>query len=192
MNRQVKTSLPTKHGDFDIILFSDDNEDLRPHFALVHKEISIGDIVPVRIHSECLTGDILGSLRCDCGEQLDQSLKLLNREKGILLYLRQEGRGIGLINKMHAYNLQDQGLNTVDANLHLGFEADARHYEIAIEMLVDLNVKRIRLITNNPEKITSIENSSIELVDRIPLIIEPHDQNKDYLSVKKEQMGHLF
>jgi 3,4-dihydroxy 2-butanone 4-phosphate synthase/GTP cyclohydrolase II len=175
-----------------MVVFSEDENEERPHFALVHKDIDKSEPVVVRIHSECLTGDLLGSVRCDCGEQLHQSLKMITVKKGILIYLRQEGRGIGLINKLKAYNLQDEGYNTIDANIHLGFEADERDYALAIEILQQLSITTIDLITNNPEKIEAIDQSVIQLHSRIPLIIAPKPSNQSYLDVKKDQMGHLM
>ena len=192
MKRIVDCHLPTKYGDFDMVIFGDTDDEIKPHFALVHKKVNFEKPVAVRIHSECLTGDLLGSARCDCGEQLEQSMKIINVYNGVLIYLRQEGRGIGLINKLKAYNLQDDGLNTIDANIHLGFEADERDYQLAIDMLLKLGVKTIDLITNNPEKIEAIDHSDLELHSRIPLIIPAKETNKDYLDVKKKQMGHLM
>ncbi len=192
MKRQVETFLPTKYGNFKMIIFSDDDQDIKPHFAVCHVDLDTSKPVPVRIHSECLTGDLIGSNRCDCGEQLETSLRMISEKSGVVLYLRQEGRGIGLINKMKAYNLQDTGRNTIDANTDLGFKPDQRRYEIALHILKDLGISRVRLITNNPLKIEAIENSSIELVDRIPLIIPSKKENEEYLQVKKELMGHLL
>ncbi len=192
VKRQVEAQLPTKFGRFKIIIFADSPEEKTPHFALVHNEINFDQTVTVRIHSECLTGDILGSAKCDCGDQLAQSLSIINKEKGALIYLRQEGRGIGLINKIKAYKLQDEGRNTIDANLELGFEADQRHYDEAIEIMKDLGIKSLRLLTNNPEKINALDSSDIELVDRVPLLSEAQEFNEDYLQVKKELMGHLY
>lgn len=192
MKRQVEAHLPSKFGDFDIVIYANDEGELRPDFVLKHREIDIDQPVTVRIHSECLTGDMFGSKRCDCGEQLHKSLEMINSLRGVLIYLRQEGRGIGLINKMKAYNLQDAGLDTLEANIHLGFEADERHYQIAIEILQELGIKEIDLITNNPEKIDAIENSNIKLRERIPLVIHPQSENKHYLEVKKGKMGHLL
>ena len=166
--------------------------DDRDHVAMVFDAPEPTEAPLVRIHSECLTGDVFGSLRCDCGEQLHAALHRFAAEGGVLLYLRQEGRGIGIINKLKAYNLQDLGLNTVDANLHLGLEVDARHYDIAVEMLAALKVGRIHLLTNNPEKVEALENSSIEVVSRVPLIIEPQKENFKYLKTKQDEMGHFF
>lgn len=192
MKRQVETFLPTKYGNFKMIIFSESENDIKPHFALCHKSVDVTKPVAVRIHSECLTGDLLGSNRCDCGEQLDTSLKMIGENKGVLLYLRQEGRGIGLINKMKAYNIQDTGRNTIDANTDLGFEPDQRKYPIAIAMLKDLGISEVDLITNNPTKIKALEDSSIKMVSRIPLIIAAKAENEEYLQVKKELMGHLL
>ena len=148
--------------------------------------------VLVRLHSECITGDLFGSKRCDCGEQLDKALELTAGARGVVLYLRQEGRGIGLINKLKAYKLQDSGLNTVDANVHLGLEVDARHYDVAIKMLELLGVSEIRLLTNNPEKIEAFESSGITIVERVPIIVEPNKDNLGYLKTKSKDMGHMF
>jgi len=175
-----------------MIIFSESENDIKPHFALCHISLDVTKPVAVRIHSECLTGDLLGSNRCDCGEQLNTSLKMINDKKGVLLYLRQEGRGIGLINKLKAYNIQDTGRNTMDANTDLGFEPDQRRYEVAIDMLNDLGVNQVDLITNNPTKIKAIVDSNITMVSRIPLIIPSTAENEEYLQVKKELMGHLL
>ena len=192
MKKQVEAHIPTRFGDFDIVIYADDPKDHMPTLVFRHRDIDPTKPVTVRIHSECLTGDIFGSKRCDCGAQLEESLKIINRDKGILIYLRQEGRGIGIINKMKAYNLQDNGLDTVDANIHLGFQADERHYSLAVSILKSLEVSSINLITNNPEKIDAIEHSEIKLNSRIPLIIPAENENKNYLEVKKDKMGHLM
>lgn len=146
----------------------------------------------VRIHSECMTGDVFHSRRCDCGEQLAKAIEMAAENGGVVIYLRQEGRGIGLINKLKAYNLQDTGLNTADANTHLGFDVDGRQYDLAVEILNDLGIRRIHLLTNNPLKIEAIEHSDIEIVSRIPLVIEPKKENHSYLKTKRELMGHLL
>lgn len=184
--------IPTDWGKFNMMAFAVDAEDRMPHLALVSTSIDTSQPILTRIHSECITGDLFGSKRCDCGDQLLESFEMISREGGVLLYLRQEGRGIGIINKLKAYNLQDQGLDTIDANLHLGFEVDARHYDIAIEMLQNLGIEQIRLLTNNPEKIEAFEKSSIEVVERIPLIIPPQAENLGYMKTKRERLGHLF
>ncbi len=163
-----------------------------PHLALVHETMDNQGPVLVRIHSECMTGDLFGSKRCDCGEQLDKALELAAENGGVVIYLRQEGRGIGLINKLKAYNLQDKGLDTIQANTHLGFEADEREYDIAIKILKDLGIKAICLLTNNPDKIEAIEHSAIHIVHRVPLVIQPKTENLQYLETKRKEMGHLF
>ena len=191
LKRQVQANLPTKWGTYDIYAFSEGHEDQQPHIALVHKEIDVSSAVPVRIHSECLTGDLFGSKRCDCGEQFEESMSIISIQKGIMIYLRQEGRGIGLINKLDAYNLQDAGLDTFEANVHLGFEADERDFGIAIEILVDLGIQIIDLITNNPDKIAAIDQSDITLRNRIPIIIPPKSENESYLKIK-QNVGHLL
>ena len=146
----------------------------------------------MRIHSECITGDLFGSKRCDCGEQFLESMKIIQANHGVMIYLRQEGRGIGLINKLEAYNLQDVGYDTIEANVHLGFEPDERDFDIAIDILNDLGISQIELITNNPEKIAAIDNSSVLLIKRIPVIIPSKSENQQYLKVKQEIMGHLL
>lgn len=192
MKKQVSAHIPTSWGDFRVIAYADKPSEPLPHLAIVHPEYLDSSIPLVRVHSECLTGDLLGSTRCDCGEQLHRSLDMIYRQKGVLLYLRQEGRGIGLINKLRAYNLQDDGLNTVDANHQLGFEADERTYETAALILKDLGITRIRLLTNNPRKIASLRQDGIEIVERIAIQIEPSVDNSRYLRTKKDILGHLL
>jgi GTP cyclohydrolase II len=192
LKKQAEAFIPTPWGNFNMIAFAERNDTWMPHLALVHEDFDPSKPVLTRIHSECITGDLFGSKRCDCGEQFHRALEMIAEEGGVVLYLRQEGRGIGIINKLKAYNLQDRGLNTVDANLHLGLKVDARHYDIAIEMMEALGISKIRLLTNNPDKIEAIDNSSIEIVSRVPLIIEPNDSNRDYLRTKQNDMGHLF
>ncbi len=183
--------LPTKSGLFHMYVFNGD--DNKEHVALVMGEIKKDIPMLVRIHSECLTGDVFDSLRCDCGPQLQASLKQIKKEKsGILLYLRQEGRGIGLINKIKAYALQDLGFDTVDANKKLGFVADAREYDIAALMLAEFGVKKIRLLTNNPKKIEEVKKYGIDVVERAPIQIKPNKVNKGYLLTKKNRLGHLL
>ncbi len=192
MKRQVSAHLPSTWGEFRVHAYADHSDEPLPHLALVHPDY-LGNPTPlVRVHSECLTGDLLGSMRCDCGEQLHRALEMIQAEKGVLLYLRQEGRGIGLINKLRAYNLQDDGLNTVDANHQLGFEADERTYEIAAFILKDLGITQIRLLTNNPQKISSLVSDGIEIVERLPIQITPSAGNARYLRTKKDIMGHLL
>ncbi len=163
-----------------------------PHIALVAEGFNPALPVAVRIHSECMTGDVFGSRRCDCGEQLDASLHIAAERGGVVIYLRQEGRGIGLINKLKAYNLQDLGLNTADANTHLGFDVDARQYDCAIYILQDLGIQQVELITNNPVKVEALRRSPIEVVGRIPIIIPPQPDSRLYLQTKQDLMGHLL
>ncbi len=192
ISKQAEALIPTPWGLFRMIAFSQGKEDWMPHLALVHENFDPTQPVLTRIHSECITGDLFGSRRCDCGEQLHKAMEMTAAEGGVVLYLRQEGRGIGIINKLEAYNLQDKGLNTIDANLHLGLEVDARQYDIAVEMLESLSIENIHLLTNNPEKIEAFEQSSIKVLSRQELIIEPNDDNREYLRTKEQQMGHLF
>lgn len=192
LKRQAEAIIPTPFGDFSLIAFSDHNDDYIPHLAMVHPEMNPDSDVIVRIHSECITGDLFGSKRCDCGEQLAFALQTAADQKGVVLYLRQEGRGIGIINKLKAYQLQDAGLDTIEANVHLGLEVDGRHYDIAQRMLQDLGVSRIRLLTNNPEKIHAFDEGPIKLVDRQPIIIDASKENAAYLKTKADSMGHLL
>jgi 3,4-dihydroxy 2-butanone 4-phosphate synthase / GTP cyclohydrolase II len=191
LKRQVKTRVPTEHGDFDVVAYAPD-EAAVPHLAWVNGDIHGKEGVLVRIHSECMTGDVFGSRRCDCGPQLQHALRRVAQEGGAVLYLRQEGRGIGLTSKLKAYNLQDEGYDTVEANLHLGFEEDERDYESALFMLKDLGIKSIRLMTNNPEKVAAFADSGIEVVAREPIEIPAHDDNYSYLHTKQVRMGHLL
>ncbi|HLC65416.1 MAG TPA: GTP cyclohydrolase II [Candidatus Nanoarchaeia archaeon] len=186
--KTAEASLPTEHGNFRVIAFECD--DGNQHVAAVKGEAKSN--VLVRIHSECLTGDVLHSMRCDCHQQITQSLDLIGKSGGILLYLRQEGRGIGLLNKIRAYSLQDKGMDTVDANLHLGFKADERDYKVAAEILKSLNVTSIQLLTNNPEKVSELENSGIKVERRLELPSNPNEINKPYLDAKKKRLGHLL
>lgn len=187
-----KAKLPTRFGIFTIYGFLD-HRDGKEHTAMVHGEVRGAEACPLRIHSECHTGDIWFSLRCDCREQLDASLNYINsQERGVIIYLRQEGRGIGLLNKLKAYDLQDQGLDTVDANNHLGLPTDARSYEAAAEIIRLLGIESVALITNNPEKIKGLRKNRITVTDRIPVIIRSNLHNKRYLQTKKERLGHLL
>ena len=184
--------LPTRYGDFQIVAFFNNNDE-KEHIALVHGDVCGKENVPVRLHSECLTGDAIGSLRCDCRDQLIESLKkVASMENGLILYLRQEGRGIGLINKMKAYQLQDFGLDTVEANLALGFRDDERDYAIASHMLRSLKVLSIQLITNNPRKIKGLQKYGTEVSGRIPIVVIPNVHNEKYLRTKMEKSGHLL
>jgi 3,4-dihydroxy 2-butanone 4-phosphate synthase / GTP cyclohydrolase II len=189
----IKTSeidFPNKYGHFTLHMFEREQEH---HFALVKGILSSHKAPIVRIHSECLTGDVFGSLRCDCGDQLSRSMELIEKQgSGILIYLRQEGRGIGLPNKIRAYTLQDQGADTVEANLQLGFQSDLREYGAAAEILKLLDVKTIRLMTNNPDKINGLQSFEIEVIERLPIEIEAQEKNHRYLMTKKKKMGHLL
>ncbi|HEX5417217.1 MAG TPA: bifunctional 3,4-dihydroxy-2-butanone-4-phosphate synthase/GTP cyclohydrolase II [Chloroflexota bacterium] len=193
VRRLSETTLPTRHGDFRAIAY-EDVINQGQHVALVVGDPSGEQPVLVRMHSECLTGDVFGSLRCDCGEQLGRAMELIAAEgRGVIVYLRgQEGRGIGLHNKFRAYELQDQGFDTVEANEQLGFPPDLRHYGIGAQILVDLGVKRMRLLTNNLQKVAALEGHGIEEVERIPLVVEPNQHNRRYLETKQEKMGHLL
>jgi GTP cyclohydrolase II len=189
--RVAQAHLPTRYGAFEMFVYN--TADHKEHVALTLGTIDTGGPVLVRAHSECLTGDVFGSSRCDCGEQLEDSLRFLQEnERGVLLYLRQEGRGIGLTKKISAYALQEQGLDTVEANHALGLPEDMRDYRVAAEMLLDLGVRRARLLTNNPAKIEGLQRYGVEVVERVPLRISPNPSNLGYLRTKREKMGHLF
>ena len=190
--RLVQSSIPTVWGEFQVIAYGKDENDPTPHLALIKEPLLSEDIVLTRIHSECVTGDVFGSMRCDCGPQLDKAMEMIGRSGGLLLYMRQEGRGIGLINKLKAYQLQDQGKDTASANIHLGFRVDERSYEDAVFMLQDLGIHQINLLTNNPEKVKVFDQGNIHLIERIPLEITPGRSNRRYLETKKNIMGHLL
>jgi 3,4-dihydroxy 2-butanone 4-phosphate synthase/GTP cyclohydrolase II len=167
--------------------------DQNVHIALVKGDITPEDKVLVRVHSECLTGDVFGSRRCDCGDQLHKAMEMIQKEgRGVILYMRQEGRGIGLPNKLKAYELQDKGLDTVEANLQLGFKADLRDYGIGAQILVDLGIRKMRIITNNPKKIVGLEGYGLKIVERVSIETKPHEENILYLKTKKKKMGHLL
>jgi 3,4-dihydroxy 2-butanone 4-phosphate synthase/GTP cyclohydrolase II len=192
IKRVSQAKLPTKYGLFEIIAFQE-CLNKRQHVALIKGEIGDGLNVLVRVHSECLTGEVFGSLRCDCGEQLRIALELIEKEgRGVLLYLRQEGRGIGLANKLKAYELQDQGLDTVEANIQLGFKDDERTYDVGTQILKQLGIKSVRLLTNNPSKIEGLRDNGIMVNDRVPIEAFPTKENITYLKVKKFKMGHLL
>jgi 3,4-dihydroxy 2-butanone 4-phosphate synthase/GTP cyclohydrolase II len=189
--RETEALMPTRFGDFRIVGYVNQLNGSH-HVALVMGDPT-EDGALVRMHSECLTGDVLGSLRCDCGSQRDHAMEAIAREgSGVLVYLRQEGRGIGLINKIHAYRLQDQGLDTVEANLQLGFPADLRDYGVGAQILVDLGVHRMRLLTNNPRKVTALDGYGLEVIDRVPIQIESNPHNARYLDTKQQKLGHLL
>ena len=193
VKRMVETSLPSKFGgEFQMIVY-ENVVDTHHHIALVKGEWEEDEEVMVRVHSECLTGDCLGSMRCDCGDQLESSMKMIAREgKGAIIYMRQEGRGIGFLNKIKAYALQDKGRDTIEANEDLGFEADLRDYGVGAQIIRDIGIKRIKLLTNNPKKIVGLEGYGLEISARIPVEIEPIPENLKYLSTKKERMGHML
>jgi 3,4-dihydroxy 2-butanone 4-phosphate synthase/GTP cyclohydrolase II len=192
IERVATADMPTKKGDFDIVGYINKLNG-EHHVALVKGKVDDGKPVLVRVHSECLTGDAFGSLRCDCGEQFDEAAQKIQEEgRGILLYMRQEGRGIGLINKIKAYQLQDEGMDTVEANIALGFPEDMRDYGIGAQILEDLGVKKVKLMTNNPKKLSGISGYGIEIVERVPIQMNHNEKNKYYLETKKEKMGHLL
>jgi len=192
VRRVATTSLPTRHGTFQVIVF-ESQVGQKHHLALVYGSITGGEPVLVRVHSECLTGDVFGSLRCDCGEQLDRALTRIAKEgRGVLLYMRQEGRGIGLANKLRAYELQDRGFDTVEANEKLGFPPDLREYGVGAQILVDVGVTKLRLMTNNPRKIVGLAGYGLQVVERVPLLTAPTPSNARYLETKRVKLGHLL
>ena len=201
IEKRVSVNLPTKYGKFVLHLYRSFTDEYL-HLALCLGDIGSMDNEPspiqtdpvlIRVHDECLTGDIFGSLRCDCGEQLDSALKMIQEEgKGILLYMRQEGRGIGLESKLHAYALQETGLDTVEANKKLGFGADKRDYGIGAQILRDLGITKMKLLSNNPKKFAALAGYGLEITDRVPIVIEPQEDNEQYLRTKKEKLGHIF
>jgi 3,4-dihydroxy 2-butanone 4-phosphate synthase/GTP cyclohydrolase II len=191
VTRAVTVNLPTQFGTFEMICYEERLSN-SVHVVLSKGPIDTSRPVLVRVHSECFTGDILGSLRCECGEQLQCAMQAIGTQGGVILYLRQEGRGIGLVNKLKAYVLQDQGMDTVEANEELGFPADRRDYGIGAQILADLGIHQIRLMTNNPRKITGLKGYGIEIVDRVPIQIPARKENQRYLDTKKERMGHLL
>ncbi len=192
ISRRAEARVPTPHGSFKAISYKSivDNDE---HIALVRGKITRHQPTLVRVHSECLTGDVFGSLRCDCGEQMNLALQAISQEKtGVFLYMRQEGRGIGIHNKLKAYSLQDQGMDTVEANLHLGFPADLRHFGVGAQILADIGVRKMRLLTNNPKKIVGLESFDLKIIERVPIVVKPNNENKNYLDTKQSKMGHIF
>ncbi|HTZ38546.1 MAG TPA: bifunctional 3,4-dihydroxy-2-butanone-4-phosphate synthase/GTP cyclohydrolase II [Syntrophales bacterium] len=193
VRRAATATLPTAFGgDFKFIVYENDVDEMK-HVALVKGEITPMDAVLVRVHSECMTGDVFGSMRCDCGDQLHTAMEMINEAgKGVIVYMHQEGRGIGLVNKVKAYELQEHGRDTVEANIELGFKEDLRDYGIGAQILVDLGVKKIRMLTNNPKKVVGLEGYGMTIVERLPIEIKPNEVNLRYLRTKKEKMGHLL
>lgn len=190
VEKGVEVHLPTAYGDFRLIPFRQKNNGME-HIAIIKGDVRGGDPVLVRVHSSCATGDIFGSLRCDCGEQLHQALRMIEKEgRGVVLYLLQEGRGIGLMDKIRAYKLQEEGMDTVEANLHLGHKADERDYGVGAQILHELGIRKMRLMTNNPVKRIGLEGYGLEVVENVPIEIEPNDNDRFYLSTKKHRMGH--
>ncbi|MCC3214511.1 GTP cyclohydrolase II [Chryseobacterium sp. X308] len=189
---QAQSKIPTDYGLFTIYAFSENEEDWSPHLVLVAENTDYDKTVNVRFPSECITGEVFHSKKCECGQQLDAAMKYMSEKGGMIVYLRQEGRNIGIINKLKAYALQEQGLDTVEANLRIGLPADGRNFDVAMEMLNLLDVKEINLLTNNPDKIKSVENSSIILKSRIPLEIDSNEINAGYLIKKKDYFGHFL
>jgi 3,4-dihydroxy 2-butanone 4-phosphate synthase / GTP cyclohydrolase II len=192
IRRQVAVNMPTEYGDFKLVAYEQINT-TEVHMALIKGEWKLDEPVMVRVHSSCVTGDIFGSCRCDCGSQLHSAMQMVEREgKGVVLYMKQEGRGIGLLNKLRAYKLQEEGLDTVEANLQLGFEMDSRDYGIGAQILNDLGVSKIRLITNNPKKRVGLMGYGLEIVDNIPIEIAPNPHNEKYLKTKRDKLGHMI
>ena len=192
VHREAEATLPTPSGEWRIIAYRNDVDQFE-HVAMVKGEVEGVDGALVRMHSECLTGDVFHSLRCDCGEQLDAAMRRIEEEgRGAIVYLRQEGRGIGLVNKLRAYNLQDQGLDTVEANEKLGFRPDLRDYGIGAQILLDLGLRNIRILTNNPKKIVGIDGYGLQVLEQVPLGVKPNPHNTGYLRAKRDKMGHLF
>jgi len=189
---QAESNVPTEYGNFRMVAFSEEQSDWMPHIAIIAENTDLEKVVNVRFHSECITGEVFHSVKCECGKQLDASMKYINENGGIIIYLRQEGRNIGIINKLKAYSLQEKGLDTVEANIHLGLPADDRDFSIGVEILNILGINSINLITNNPLKIKAIEDSNIKLNKRIPLKIVPSKESEKYLEVKKSFFGHYL
>ena len=189
---QAEANVPTEYGKFKIIAFSEKEQDWMPHLALIAENTDLSSVVNVRFHSECITGEVFHSKKCECGQQLSSAMQYIQKLGGVIVYLRQEGRNIGIINKLKAYALQEKGLDTVEANLKLGLPADDRNFSVAVDILEILGIKEINLITNNPDKISFVENSKIKLHSRIPLEIKPNEENRDYLKTKKDFFGHFI
>ena len=192
INRRVVARIPTRYGTFQLILFTSNFDD-KEQLAFVMGDIRDKEDILLRVHSECFTGDVLGSVRCDCGEQLDRALQMIaHARRGVVLYLRQEGRGIGLLDKLRAYNLQDEGLDTVEANLKLGHQPDERDYSLAALMIRDLGIRSVNLVTNNPKKISELRGLGIAVRQRTPIEVPPRPENYDYLHTKARRMDHIL
>jgi len=192
VKRAASAVIPTEYGDFETIVYESEI-DPQHHVAFVKGDVNSDEGILVRVHSECLTSDVFGSLRCDCGPQIHQAMRIIAKEgKGVILYMRQEGRGIGLVNKIKAYALQDNGFDTVEANEVLGFKPDLRDYGIGAQMLADIGVRKMRLLTNNPRKVKGLEGFGLQIVERVPIEIPPNGQNSNYLKVKKDKLGHIL
>ncbi len=192
IKREISVQMPTDQGDFDLVAFKQKDTD-QEHVALIKGTWTEDESVLVRVHSSCLTGDVFGSCRCDCGEQLEKAMKLIEKEgKGVIVYMNQEGRGIGLLNKLKAYKLQEQGMDTVEANLQLGFGMDDRDYGVGAQIIRDLGVRKMRLMSNNPRKRTGLIGYGLEIVENVPLLVEPNPHNAKYLNTKREKMGHTL
>ena len=189
---QAESNVPTQFGEFRMMAFSEDDKNWMPHMALIAKDTDLEKPTNVRIHSECITGEVFHSKKCECGEQLDAAMKFMQENGGIILYLRQEGRNIGIINKLKAYALQEKGLDTVQANLQLGLPADDRDFSVAIDMLEQIGVKSVNLMTNNPEKIETMKQAGINVVERVPLNVGENRYNTAYLDTKAKKMGHFI
>ena len=192
IKKQAEANFPTDNGRFRMIAFSEEEKDWMPHFALIAEDTDLSKIVNVRFHSECITGEVFHSKKCECGPQLDHALEYMHKNGGVVVYLRQEGRNIGIINKLRAYELQEKGRDTVEANLDLGLPADGRDFNVAMEILEQLGISKINLLTNNPLKLEAVEKSDITLVERIPLQIASTKDSEGYLSKKKDYFGHLL
>jgi GTP cyclohydrolase II len=189
---QAEANVPTEFGTFRMIAFSENADDWMPHIAIIAENTDFSQPINTRFHSECITGEVFHSQKCECGQQLDAAMNYIQKNGGVIVYLRQEGRNIGIINKLKAYSLQEKGFDTVAANIKLGLPADNRDFKIAIDILNQLEIKSVNLLTNNPEKIKAIEESSIELNSRIPLQIAANEASREYLKTKKEYFGHLL
>ncbi|MBM7417661.1 MULTISPECIES: GTP cyclohydrolase II [Chryseobacterium] len=189
---QAEANVPTEHGNFRMIAFSEDENDWMPHMAVIAENTDFSQPVNVRFHSECITGEVFHSKKCECGQQLDAAMKYMHENGGLIIYLRQEGRNIGIINKLKAYSLQEKGFDTVQANLELGLPADDRNFGIAIEILNQLKIGNINLLTNNPEKVKFVKESNINLNSRVPLQIPANENSKEYLQTKKDFFGHFL